>query len=93
MSDTTITFEQVQEVLERLRPAVRRDGGDIRLIAVEGNSARIRLIGQCVGCPSAMVTLRLGIEEMLRQEIPGFAEVIPDMPGIEGEFLMPDFEF
>jgi Fe-S cluster biogenesis protein NfuA len=72
----TITFEQVQEVIDQLRPAVQRDGGDIQLIAVEGNDARIQLVGHCVGCPSSMVTLKLFIEERLREEIPGFGEVL-----------------
>lgn len=54
----TLTFEQVAEVIDRIRPAVQRDGGDIELPAVEGNNARIRLVGHCVGCPSSMVTLQ-----------------------------------
>ena len=76
-----ISLEQVQSALEKIRPNVRRDGGDIELIAIEGNNVRLRLVGHCVGCPSSMMTLRHGIEQLLREEIPGFGEVIPEVPG------------
>jgi len=67
-----VTRERVEEVLERVRPFMRADGGDIELLEVEGNSARIRLAGMCVGCPSAHLTLYLGVEAALRDEMPEF---------------------
>jgi Fe-S cluster biogenesis protein NfuA len=75
-SPTDLEFEQVREVIDRLRPFVQEHGGDIQLIAVEGSNAHVRLIGRCVGCPSSAVTLKSGIEERLREEIPGFGEVV-----------------
>lgn len=51
---------------------MRADGGDIELIDVTGNSADVRLSGMCAGCPSAHMTLYLGVEVALREEIPEF---------------------
>jgi Fe-S cluster biogenesis protein NfuA len=59
-------------VLERVRPFLNADGGDVELVAVEGNSAQVRLTGMCAGCPSAHMTLHVGIETALREEIPDF---------------------
>jgi Fe-S cluster biogenesis protein NfuA len=62
-----IAKERVQAVLDRVRPYLNADGGDIELIAMEGNSAAVRLTGMCAGCP-----LHVGIETALRQQIPDF---------------------
>ena len=67
-----IAKERVQTVLDRVRPYLNADGGDIELVAVEGNSAAVRLTGVCAGCPSAHMTLHVGIETALRREIPDF---------------------
>ena len=67
-----IVKERVQSVLDRVRPFLKADGGDIELVAVEGNSAAVRLTGRCAGCPSAHMTLHVGIESVLREEIPDF---------------------
>ena len=67
-----VTKERVESVLERVRPFMQADGGDIELVAVEGNSAHVRLTGTCAGCPSAHMTLHIGIETVLREEIPEF---------------------
>lgn len=67
-----IEKERVQAVLDRVRPFLLADGGDIELVAVEGNSAAVRLTGMCAGCPSAHMTLHVGIEAVLRDEIPEF---------------------
>jgi Fe-S cluster biogenesis protein NfuA len=67
-----ITRQQVEGVLARVRPFLQADGGDIELISVDGNSAGVRLTGHCAGCPSAHMTLYVGIETVLREEIPGF---------------------
>jgi Fe-S cluster biogenesis protein NfuA len=71
---------QVAAVLEKIRPALLADGGDIELLAVIGRDAYVRLAGACLGCPSAQVTLRTGVEQFLRQEVPGFGQVISDTP-------------
>jgi len=67
-----ITRERVEAVLDRVRPFLRADGGDIELISVEGNSADVKLTGMCAGCPSAHMTLYIGVETALREEIPEF---------------------
>ena len=67
-----ISKERIQAVLDRVRPFLHADGGDIELVAVEGNSASVRLTGVCAGCPSAQMTLHVGIESALRDEIPEF---------------------
>ena len=67
-----ITKEQVEAVLDRVRPFMRADGGDIELVGVDGNSADVKLTGMCAGCPSAHMTLYLGVETALREEIPEF---------------------
>jgi len=67
-----ITRERVESVLDRVRPFLQADGGDVELVAVEGNSADVKLTGMCAGCPSAHMTLYLGIETALREEIPEF---------------------
>ena len=67
-----VTKERVEEVLARVRPFLQADGGDIELVNVSGNSAGIKLTGMCAGCPSAHMTLYLGVETALREEIPEF---------------------
>ena len=67
-----VTRERVEAVLQRVRPALQADGGDIELLGVEGNSADVRLSGTCSGCPSAHMTLYLGVEMALRDDMPEF---------------------
>jgi Fe-S cluster biogenesis protein NfuA len=67
-----VTKERVEAILERVRPFLRADGGDIELIEVIGNSADVRLTGVCAGCPSAHMTLYLGVETALREGMPEF---------------------
>ena len=67
-----MTKERVAAVLERVRPFMQADGGDIEVIGVTGNSADVKLTGMCAGCPSAHLTLYLGVETALREEIPEF---------------------
>ena len=67
--------ESVQSVLNRLRPLLQADGGDIELVDVQGNSAQVRLLGMCCGCPSAHMTLFMGVENALREAIPEFGEL------------------
>ena len=70
-----ISRERVESVLDRIRPAMRADGGDIELVGVSGNSARVRLTGMCARCPSAYMTLHVGVERALRREIADFDEL------------------
>ncbi len=63
-------YSEVQQVLERMRPAMQADGGDVDLVAVEGGVVSVRLRGTCLACPSASMTIREGIERTLRQTLP-----------------------
>jgi Fe-S cluster biogenesis protein NfuA len=67
-----ISRERVESVLNRVRPFLQADGGDIELMTVNGNSAEVRLTGMCAGCPSAHMTLTVGVESAIREEIPEF---------------------
>ena len=63
--------EKVEAVLNKIRPALQRDGGDVELVEIqEGGIVRVRLKGACAGCPMSQMTLRNGIERVLKQEIP-----------------------
>jgi Fe-S cluster biogenesis protein NfuA len=67
-----LSKERVEAVLARIRPFLQADGGDIELVAIQGNSVDVRLIGMCADCASAHVTLQAGVETALRAEIPEF---------------------
>jgi Fe-S cluster biogenesis protein NfuA len=68
-------FDQVQEVLDKLRPYLQRDGGDVQLVDVEDGIVKLRLMGACGSCPSSTITLKAGIERALLEEVPGIKEV------------------
>jgi Fe-S cluster biogenesis protein NfuA len=67
-----ITTESVETVLGRIRPLMQADGGDIELVVVDGKSATVQLTGMCAACPSAQMTLFLGVEAALRESLPEF---------------------
>lgn len=67
--------EQVKEVLDKLRPFLLRDGGDVELVDIEDGIVRVRLMGACGSCPSSTITLKAGIERALLEEVPGVKEV------------------
>lgn len=62
--------ERVQEVLDRIRPALQADGGDVELIDIEGGVVKVRLVGACAGCPMSQLTLTNGVERVLKEQIP-----------------------
>ncbi|WP_188206586.1 NifU family protein [Alkalibacillus aidingensis] len=68
-------FEQVQEVIGKLRPFLLRDGGDVELVDVDDGIVLLRLKGACGNCPSSAITLKAGIERALIAEVPGVKEV------------------
>ncbi|MDD1502896.1 NifU family protein [Lysinibacillus sp. CNPSo 3705] len=74
MAEATIN-DQVQEVLDKLRPFLLRDGGDCELVDVEEGIVKLRLLGACGSCPSSTITLKAGIERALLEEVPGIIEV------------------
>jgi Fe-S cluster biogenesis protein NfuA len=67
--------EQVEAVLEKVRPMLQSDGGDIELVDVEDGVVSVRLTGACGSCPSSTMTLKMGIERALQKEIPEIKEV------------------
>ena len=62
--------ERVEQVINRIRPAVQMDGGDIELVDIVDGLVKLRLVGSCHGCPSSMMTLKAGIERAIRSEVP-----------------------
>lgn len=68
--------EKVKEVLDRIRPRLQADGGDVELISVEDGVVKVRLVGSCGGCPMATMTLKQGIERVLKSEVPEVKEVV-----------------
>ena len=71
------TMEQVQEVLDDMvRPALQGDGGDISLIKIEDNSIYVRLVGACNTCPSSVMTMKMGVEALLKEEFPTMKDLI-----------------
>jgi Fe-S cluster biogenesis protein NfuA len=67
-----VSRERIQGILDRVRPFLQADGGNIELISIRGNSADVRLTGMCAGCPSAHMTLHEGVEAAIREEVPEF---------------------
>ncbi|MBK5298989.1 MAG: NifU family protein [Vicinamibacteria bacterium] len=65
----------IESVLNRLRPFIVADGGDIELVAVDGDTVCVRLTGACADCPSSRLTLQYGVETALRYEHPGLRVV------------------
>jgi Fe-S cluster biogenesis protein NfuA len=74
MSQETLT-DQVQVVLNKLRPFLLRDGGDCELVDIDEGIVKLRLLGACGTCPSSTITLKAGIERALVEEVPGILEV------------------
>ena len=68
--------EDVQTALEKIRPALQADGGDVELVDVEDGIVSVRLTGACGGCPMSTMTLKMGIERVLREQVPDIKEVV-----------------
>jgi len=62
--------EKVKNVLDKVRPALQADGGDVEFVSVSDGVVKVRLTGACKGCPMANMTLKNGIEQVLKEEIP-----------------------
>ena len=67
--------EQVKKVLEKVRPMLQADGGDVEYVGMEGDVVKVRLKGACGGCPMATMTLKNGIEVAIKNEVPGVSRV------------------
>ena len=69
--------EEVLKVLEMVRPGLQADGGDVELVEVtEDGIVKVRLKGACGGCPMSQLTLKMGIERILKKEVPEVKEVV-----------------
>ncbi len=67
--------ERVSEVIDAIRPFIQADGGDIQFVSVEDGVVRVRLHGACVSCPMSRMTLKMGVEQHLRELIPEISAV------------------
>ena len=67
--------EKVEQVIQTIRPRLQADGGDIELVGVEDGVVQVRLQGACHGCPGAQMTLKLGVERLLKEKIPEIVSV------------------
>lgn len=76
MSKATTLEDQIHEALELIRPAIQMDGGDIQLESVADGVVTVRLFGTCETCPISPVTLKQGVERLLKDRVPGVTEVV-----------------
>ena len=75
---TVTTKEKVEETLEKIRPSLQADGGDVELIDVSNGTVKVRLTGSCGHCPMSTMTLKMGIESILKERIPEVKEVVAE---------------
>jgi Fe-S cluster biogenesis protein NfuA len=68
--------DRIEAALAKIRPALQADGGDVELVGVEEGVVKVRLKGACAGCPLSEMTLKQGIERLLKTEIPEVKEVV-----------------
>lgn len=69
--------EKIEAALNKIRPALQADGGDVKLVEVTNDGVvKVRLTGACGGCPMSQMTLKMGIEQTLKKEVPGVKEVV-----------------
>ncbi|MGQ9788676.1 MAG: NifU family protein [Candidatus Hadarchaeaceae archaeon] len=69
--------KEVEAAIEKIRPALQADGGDVELVDVTDEGiVKVRLVGACVGCPMSTMTLTFGIERELKKQVPGVKKVV-----------------
>jgi Fe-S cluster biogenesis protein NfuA len=69
--------EQVQKAIDKIRPGLQADGGDVELVDVSADGVvRVKLTGACHGCPMSQMTLKMGIEKVIKQDVPSIKEVV-----------------
>ncbi|AOW00062.1 NiFu-like domain protein [Dehalococcoides mccartyi] len=71
-----LMLEKVEAVLDKIRPALEADGGNVELVDVVDGVVKVKLVGACAGCPMSTMTLKNGIERILKREIPEIKEVV-----------------
>lgn len=62
--------EEIRKAIEKIRPMLQMDGGDLEYVGLEGNRVMVRLKGRCHGCPMSQMTLKNGVEKMLKEQVP-----------------------
>jgi Fe-S cluster biogenesis protein NfuA len=67
--------KRVQKALDEIRPQIQADGGDVELVAVEKQTVKVRLTGHCAGCPMAAMTLKQGVEALIKERVPEIQKV------------------
>ena len=67
--------EKVKEAIEKIRPMLQRDGGDIELVEIDGAVVKVKLRGACSGCPMSQMTLKGVVEQTIKKEVPGVESV------------------
>lgn len=68
--------KKIKEILERIRPVLQRDGGDVEFVAYRDGIVKVKLQGACNGCPGAVMTLKMVIEKMIKDQVPEVKEVV-----------------
>jgi len=68
--------EKVEAALNAIRPALQNDGGDVELVDVSDGIVKVRLTGACGGCPMSTMTLKMGIERVVKEQVPEIKEVL-----------------
>ena len=71
-----LTLDNVEKVLDELRPFLMADGGNVEVVEIDGPIVKVRLQGACGSCPSSTMTLKMGIERKMRASIPEVSEVV-----------------
>ncbi|WP_392350493.1 NifU family protein [Parasynechococcus sp.] len=71
-----LTLDNVEKVLDELRPFLMADGGNVEVVELDGPIVKVRLQGACGSCPSSTMTLKMGIERKMRESIPEVSEVV-----------------
>ncbi len=67
--------KRVQKALDEIRPQIQLDGGDVELVAVEKSTVKVRLVGHCAGCPMSAMTLKNGVEAVIKERVPEITKV------------------
>ena len=68
--------EKIEAALDKIRPALRADGGDVELVDVKDGVVTVRLTGACGSCPMSTMTLKMGVERVIREEVPDIKELV-----------------
>ncbi|MCD6115870.1 NifU family protein [bacterium] len=61
---------EIKEVIEKIRPSLQADGGDVEFVSYNDGIVKVRLLGMCAGCPMSQMTIKGGVERILKQEVP-----------------------